>query len=46
MTVLEQRFLDSAIRRMHDQQKAEQEIINQLKAINQKLDILINTDKQ
>ena len=46
MTNLEQRFLELSIRRMHDQEKAEQEIINQLKAINHKLDILINTDKQ
>lgn len=46
MTVLEQRFLELAIRRMDYQQKAEQEIINQLKAINQKLDILLKPDKQ
>lgn len=46
MTVLEQRFLELAIRRMDYQQKAEQEIINQLKAINQKLDILLKQDKQ
>ena len=46
MTILEQRFLELAIRRMHDQEKAEKEIIGQLEAINQKLDILINTDKQ
>lgn len=46
MTTLEQRFMELSIRRLQAQERAEQEIINQLKAINQKLDILLKPDKQ
>ncbi len=38
--------MELSIRRLQAQERAEQEIINQLKAINQKLDILIKPDKQ
>ena len=46
MTILEQRFMELSIRRLQAQERAEQETLDLLRSINEKLDILLNPDKQ
>ena len=44
MTVLEQRFLETAIRWMNDQEKATKEITSLLRSIDSKLEPLIKQE--